>query len=871
MTSIAKLKDRARKHEQREDWRSAIEVYRKVLDAEEAEHEIELELGLFNRVGDLYLRLGQTDEAVGYYERAADKYADSGFYNNAIALCNKALRHRPDRPEIYLKLSGFCQQQGFLTDARRWILGYAERQVKRGQVEAALKGLRSFVQAANAPDVRELLAQHLATHDHVDEAIGQLRQAYAEWSRRGDEDAADRVAEQARALDPDLDLAAAAAAPVHDTGDLPGLDPADSGASRERPADEEPTAPRSHAGLQGLETHRADGLSAQEADRTVDRVHDPGPPGHRPEAGTAAGVDDDDDRDALGGLETFGPREAAAPPGEEVERPDADEGEDPWVGAGVDPAPGASELPELDEDQPEPLPLLDTGFEQEGGSYADPAPLLDRETPEETEDESVEAPESLEGAGAVPAEASETLEAPEHEHTEAPEWDEWAGGVADPGEAARSTEIAGPPEAETETEAEAEVRAEAEPAARAWAEPEVEPEVEATEATEATEAVEPTGLAEGVEERAAAQADAAAEREDAAEPEDARPIDELEPLEGLDLGAGFEVGSVVDFGGEWDGDESEEEPLVLDLGGPKIHSEDAQVDVEVVLARAKELVSRGLVMEASSELRLLSPADTPPDKLREALTVTNELVRRNPNDLAVLQRRVEFASRIGDRLLLVDTYLDLADALARSGSETKAQVMYQRVLGLDPENSAAREALGDAAVAEAAPVDLEAILREMGGGTAPPRQAVKAEEGDERDDGFAAMLSQFKARPDDAAAAEDSGAHYDLGLAFKEMGLIDEAIGEFQTALRAGEERLKVYEELGQCFMLNGQYTVAVKILRRALQAPRQSDTDLLGVFYQLGQCHEELGQRNEAREAYEKVLAIDPEFGDVIARVARL
>jgi tetratricopeptide (TPR) repeat protein len=221
----------------------------------------------------------------------------------------------------------------------------------------------------------------------------------------------------------------------------------------------------------------------------------------------------------------------------------------------------------------------------------------------------------------------------------------------------------------------------------------------------------------------------------------------------------------------------------------------------------------------------------------------------------VLQRRVEFASRIGDKGLMVDTYIDLAEALVRSGSETKARAMYERVLDLDPENEAAREALGDAAVEDAGAVDLDAILRELDEETGAATGPVSLE----MDESFANMLSQFKARVTEQDGSEDAGDHYDLGLAFKEMGLIDEAIAEFQTALTGGEERLKVYEELGQCFILKGQYNVAIKVLKRALQVPRQADTDLLGVYYHLGQCHEELGQRAEARSAYETVLAIDP------------
>jgi tetratricopeptide (TPR) repeat protein len=794
MTSIAKLKDRARKYEQKEDWRSAIEAYREVLEQEEAEDEIELELGLFNRVGDLYLRLGQTDDAVAYYERAADKYAESGFYNNAIALCNKALRHRPDRPDTYLKLSHFCQQQGFATDARRWILAYAERQVKRGQVEQALSGLRTFVQSANAPDVRELLAQHLAARDHADEAIGQLRQAYAEWSRRGDADAADRVARHVRELDPDVDLTAGPGAEAGTLGDLPGLDePEDGVAAWKSPQDDPALRPPAAVGLEGLETHRIDDLQPPAGSVSdTDEVGDP--------------VSEPQEEDALGGLETFGFDRAAMPT----------PAEDSLAGAGVDPVPDAGATPEQDEDEPVPLPLLDTGFAEEGGSQADPLPLLDQAFP--PLDERAADDPGIVGPGDEVGEPGEGVEED----------------VAVLGPAASVDRAA---QRESEHEIPTPAHDEGDPA------PTEGPD-------ELSESARPaaTGPAVG-------------------EPRRGEDEQEEAGIGSLDLEDGFLVGGAVGFGVEIVGDEGEDEPLILDLGGPKIQSEDVKVDVDAILNRAKELVSRGLVAEASSELRILSVADTHPDELRQALTVTNELVRRNPNDLPILQRRVEFATQIGDRLLLVDTYMDLAGALARTGAESKAQAMYQRVLGLDPQNTAALDAVGGKGGAEEEIVDLEAVLRDITDGGELSSGGGRAEGGEN----LAAMFSQIKPQPGGADSPEDSTAHYDLGLAFREMGLIDEAIGEFQTALRAGKERLKVYEELGQCFMMKNQYVVAVKVLRRALQAPRQSDADLLGVFYQLGLCHEHLGQRRDARDAYERVMAIDPGFKDVGTRVGRL
>ena len=334
-----------------------------------------------------------------------------------------------------------------------------------------------------------------------------------------------------------------------------------------------------------------------------------------------------------------------------------------------------------------------------------------------------------------------------------------------------------------------------------------------------------------------------------------------EPLET----ARDEVPEHLDVEGAFDLDEID---LGFSTGGEgSVDGPIEDLDIEATLERARTLVSRALTDQALRELKLLSAADAGPEVFEDALAVVTEILRHNPNDMEALQRRVEYAERIGDRQLQIDVHLDLAEALERVGSGTKARGIYQRVLQLDPSNEVAREAVGAVVEEDAEDVDLNALVREM----APEGLEEAVSESDETDPDLAAMLEQFRAKVTENVAPEDADDHYDLGLAFKEMGLIDEAIAEFQTALTAGEERLKVYEELGQCFVQKGQYLVAVKVFERALKVPHEAEEELLGVYYHLGQCYEELGRREDARVAYEKVLSIDETFADVPDRVARL
>src|SRR6185503_17859714 len=78
--------------------------------------------------------------------------------------------------------------------------------------------------------------------------------------------------------------------------------------------------------------------------------------------------------------------------------------------------------------------------------------------------------------------------------------------------------------------------------------------------------------------------------------------------------------------------------------------------------------------------------------------------------------------------------------------------------------------------------------------------------GDEDAD-FADMLRKFKQGVAENVEADDYQSHYDLGIAHKEMGLVDEAIYEFQRALGGAQNRVATYEALGDCFLGKSQFT----------------------------------------------------------------
>ena len=142
--------------------------------------------------------------------------------------------------------------------------------------------------------------------------------------------------------------------------------------------------------------------------------------------------------------------------------------------------------------------------------------------------------------------------------------------------------------------------------------------------------------------------------------------------------------------------------------------------------------------------------------------------------------------------------------------------------------------------------------------------------GDEQAD-FDDMLRRFKQGVAENVDEEDFASHYDLGVAFKEMGLTDEAISEFQKSLRGDEHRVRSYEALGQCFVEKGQMQVAVTLLRRAVESTGADDQQLVGVLYLLGFANETMERHRDALGYYQRVFAVDIEFRDVAKRVAAM
>ena len=133
------------------------------------------------------------------------------------------------------------------------------------------------------------------------------------------------------------------------------------------------------------------------------------------------------------------------------------------------------------------------------------------------------------------------------------------------------------------------------------------------------------------------------------------------------------------------------------------------------------------------------------------------------------------------------------------------------------------------------------------------------------------VFEQFKKGVEQQVSADDWATHMDLGIAYKEMGLLDDAIAEFRLAMTNPAKAAQCHMFIGLCNMAKGAWAEAIAAFKRGLYVDPKSDQEELGLYYELGNAHEKQGDVKEAVYYFQKVVKRDPNFRGVGERIAAL
>jgi tetratricopeptide (TPR) repeat protein len=133
------------------------------------------------------------------------------------------------------------------------------------------------------------------------------------------------------------------------------------------------------------------------------------------------------------------------------------------------------------------------------------------------------------------------------------------------------------------------------------------------------------------------------------------------------------------------------------------------------------------------------------------------------------------------------------------------------------------------------------------------------------------IFKAFKKGVEQQVDSEDYDTHYNLGIAYKEMGLVDEAIGEFQYAAKDPARTVECCGILGLCFREKGMPQLALKWYQRGLDTPELGDQEAVGLRYDIAEVHREQGDYRKAMELYTEVFGMDSTYRDVAAKIKEM
>jgi tetratricopeptide (TPR) repeat protein len=133
------------------------------------------------------------------------------------------------------------------------------------------------------------------------------------------------------------------------------------------------------------------------------------------------------------------------------------------------------------------------------------------------------------------------------------------------------------------------------------------------------------------------------------------------------------------------------------------------------------------------------------------------------------------------------------------------------------------------------------------------------------------IVASFKQGVAENLSPEDYDTHYNLGIAYREMGLTDEAIGEFEIAVKSRDYLIGCCSLLGLCSRDKGEFETAMQWYKRGLQVPDILDQEKHALLYELGEAYEAAGDLEAARAAFAEISLNDDSYRDVGVRLAAL
>ncbi|MDQ3684885.1 MAG: tetratricopeptide repeat protein [Acidobacteriota bacterium] len=180
--------------------------------------------------------------------------------------------------------------------------------------------------------------------------------------------------------------------------------------------------------------------------------------------------------------------------------------------------------------------------------------------------------------------------------------------------------------------------------------------------------------------------------------------------------------------------------------------------------------------------------------------------------------------------------------------------------------------------AAAPTVDIELDQAFVNSKPVPPAPTPAPQEAQNLDAGLADIFDEYRAAVEgEEPPVADYETHYNLGIAYQEMELLDDAIEEFQKATALASPRdgtpryLQCCNLLGHCFMRKGMGQVAAMWFRKGLDTPGHTEDEYQALRYELGAAYEQIGDTARAIETFTEVYGVNVSYRGVSDKLRAL
>jgi tetratricopeptide (TPR) repeat protein len=249
----------------------------------------------------------------------------------------------------------------------------------------------------------------------------------------------------------------------------------------------------------------------------------------------------------------------------------------------------------------------------------------------------------------------------------------------------------------------------------------------------------------------------------------------------------------------------------------------------------------GLLPENKALADLISKID----QLVGRMAADNSEDTPDPADIVPYRRLLDVALKMGNAKKILETQLTYARVLQKRGFQRKAKAVYQKILERDPNNE-------------------EALSRILSAGGDS-----QADQGQLREELF--LYGKDFQEAVWSNISESYETYYDIGMLYREAGLKDDAIADYQLSIKGGNRQLKGFEMLAISFLEQGDYGLASEVLNQGISVKKFLDNEYVGLHYNLGLAQEQLGNWEKALDEYEQVYILDINYKDVAVRMRQV